>query len=97
MEQAFHGKAGQFPPCQGRYLRLVYAEELSGLSLGQAALGNDIQDLAGKLCLCEAFFGIRQAKVGKYVAAAVINFGLFLRDSYLPIHSTGFNGLAGME
>jgi len=45
--------------------------------LGQAALSDDIQDLACKLRLGKAFLGIRQVKIRKYVAASVIDFKLF--------------------
>jgi hypothetical protein len=59
MEKTFHGKTGQFPPCQCGHLRLVYAEDFGGLGLGQAAPGYDIEDLAGKFRLGEELFGIR--------------------------------------
>ena len=40
----------------------------------------NLENLAGKLRPGKALFGIRQAKVGKYITAPVIYFGLFVRS-----------------
>ena len=61
-------------------------EEFGGLSRGQAAPGYNIEDLTGKLGLGKELLGIRQAKVGKYVVAAVIDFDFFIHDSYTRLY-----------
>jgi hypothetical protein len=41
-------------------VRLINAEEFSGLGLREAPLGNYIEDLTSKLRLCETLLGLRQ-------------------------------------
>ena len=56
---------------------MIYSQKFSRLCLRQVALGDDAKDLTGKFRLCKAFVGVWQAKVVKYVSAAVIYFDLF--------------------
>ena len=62
-------------------MRLLDAEQVSGLRLRQPALPDDPVDLQRELRLEELLLGIGQAEVGKQVAAAARDPG-FLRRQF---------------
>ena len=69
-QKALHGELAEVAAQHLRDIGLADAEEGSGLDLFQAALFHDRIDLEDQLCLDQVLFGVGQAEVFKYVAAA---------------------------
>jgi hypothetical protein len=72
---------------QCRDVRLLDAEELARLRLGQPARLDDLVDLQREPCLQKLLFGIGQAEVGENIAGA-----FFHSDSSLAHSDTAFFG-----
>src|SRR5713101_9655742 len=80
-DEAADGKITGAVAHQRGYMRLLDAENLSSLRLGEAALTDDLVDLQCQASLEKLLLRVRQAEIGKDVAAA-----RFCSDSCFVAH-----------
>jgi hypothetical protein len=77
-DQPLGREAGKLPAQQPGYLRLVDPEQRGSLGLRQPTCADGGSDLHGKVGLREAFLRVRQAEIGKHIAAAFLDLEIIL-------------------
>jgi len=73
VHETLNGKGTGAIAHQGGNVRLIDAENLAGFSLLEAAFFDEAVDLQSKLGFQELLLGMREAKVGKNIAAALLD------------------------
>jgi hypothetical protein len=80
-KQPIAGKPVKATVQQSGYLGLGKAQEFAGRLLGETSFLHDFQNLGSQFGFRQVLFGIRNAQIGKHVAAAAMN--RFFRHSLL--------------